>query len=76
MGCQHLDHLYELFLLGSLSDEEGADLRKHLERHCEHCLARIREAVQTIYLIGLTVKPARLDPKLKTRLLQRLRRKA
>jgi hypothetical protein len=76
MGCQHLEDLHELFLLGALSDATAAELRDHLERHCASCLERIREAAQTVYLLSLTTKTARPNPKLKLQLLRRLRNKS
>ncbi len=75
MGCQYLDEVYELYLLGTLEGEESAIVREHLERHCAYCLEHFREATQTVYLLTLLARPARLDPKAKARLLQRLRKK-
>ncbi len=74
MGCQHLDDIYELYLLGTLEPQEYAIVREHLERHCPYCLDHLREATQTIYLLTLLTRPARPDPKQKARLLQRLRK--
>lgn len=75
MGCQHLEDLHELFLLGTLSEATAADLRDHLDRHCASCLERLREAAQTVYLLSLTAKTARPQPRLRSRLLRRLRKK-
>ena len=75
MGCQHLEELYELFMLGALSEEASAELRDHLERGCEYCQARVREAVATIYLLCLTAKPARPNPRLKSQILRDLQRR-
>jgi len=75
MGCQHLEEIYELFLLGALSEQGALELREHLARGCPHCLERIREAVETVYLLSLTSKPARLNPKVKTELLRGLNKK-
>ncbi|MGA3165672.1 MAG: hypothetical protein ABSF14_06090 [Terriglobia bacterium] len=75
MGCQHLEEIYELFLLGALSEQGALELREHLARGCPHCLERIREAVETVYLLSLTSKPARPNPQAKTQLLNGFQKK-
>ena len=76
MGCQHLDELYELWLLGALSESGSLDLRDHLRQGCPQCMARVREAAETVYLLSLTSKPARPDPRVKSALLRRISRPA
>lgn len=76
MGCQPLENLYALFLLESLAPEDTAEISEHLERRCPQCLERVRDAAQTVYLLSLSTKAARPDPKMKAQLLQRLRKKA
>jgi hypothetical protein len=76
MGCQHLEELYELWLLGALSEQGALDLRDHLGRGCPQCLARLREAAETVYLLGLVPKPARPSPRVKSELLRRISRPA
>ncbi len=75
MGCQHLEELYELFMLGALSEEASSELRDHLERGCEYCQARVREAAATIYLLCLITKPARPNARLKSQILRDLQRR-
>jgi hypothetical protein len=75
MGCQHLDELHELWLLGALSEQSSRDLREHLARGCPHCLARVREAAETVYLLGLGSKPARPHPRVKAELLNKISHK-
>ncbi len=75
MGCQPLEDLYELFLLGALSDQGAVELREHLARECPHCLTRIREAVETVYILGLTCKPVRPAPRVKAELLHAFQKK-
>jgi hypothetical protein len=75
MGCQHLEELYELWLLGALSEQSSTDLRAHLARGCPHCLTRVREAAETVYLLGLAPKPARPHPRVKAELLRQISRK-
>jgi hypothetical protein len=75
MGCQHLDELHELLLLGALSEQSSRDLREHLARGCPHCLERVRDATETVYMLGLNSKPARPHPRVKTELLNQISRK-
>ncbi len=75
MGCQYLEDLHELYLLGTLAAGDSAVVAAHLQHGCPSCLENLREATLTVYLLSLTVRPARLDPKLKSHLLRRLRKK-
>ncbi len=75
MGCEHLDDLYELYLLGALDDAQGAVIREHLERGCSYCVEHAREASLTLYLFTQLAPPARLvSKKGKAQLLNRLRK--
>jgi anti-sigma factor RsiW len=76
MGCQYLDELYELWLLGALSEPGSQELREHLERGCPRCLARVREAAETVYLLARATKPARPHPRVKSELLRQISRQA
>jgi hypothetical protein len=75
MGCQHLEELHELWLLGALSEPSSRDLREHLARGCPQCLGRIREAAEMVYLLGVGAKPARPNARVKTDLLNQISRK-
>lgn len=75
MVCRNLGEKYELFLLGALSRDDAAEITQHLSQSCEDCLAHLREASLTIYLLAQSTRPARPDPKLKSGLLKRLRAK-
>ena len=75
MGCQHLEELYELWLLGAVSGQSSVDLGEHLARGCPHCLARVRDATETVYVLGLASPPARPHPRVKTELLRQISRK-
>ena len=74
MGCQHLEQPYELFLLGALAEQSALELREHLARGCPECLARVRDAAETVYLLGLACKPARPHPRVKAELLRQIPR--
>jgi hypothetical protein len=75
VGCQYLDQLYELFLLGALSAEEDASVQEHVERGCPYCLEQLREAALTVYFLTWTAGTERPDPKQKSALLRRLRKR-
>ena len=75
MDCKHLEDLYELFLLGALSEENALEMREHLTRGCARCVGRAKEAARTVYLLSLTTKPVSPAPKTKDDLLLQLRRK-
>ena len=75
MDCRHLEDIYELFLLGALSDENSLQLREHLTHGCEHCVERVKEAARTVYVLSLTAKPLSPGPKAKVDLLRLLRKK-
>jgi hypothetical protein len=76
MGCQHLEEVYELWLLGALANQSSAELRDHLARGCPHCLARLREAAETVYLLGLACEAASPHPRVKSEILRQVSRKA
>jgi hypothetical protein len=75
MGCEHLDEYYEVFLLGTISDGACADIREHVEGDCPYCLGHLREAALSVYLLSLSPRSVRPDPKQKSQLLRRLRKK-
>jgi len=75
LDCRHLEDIYELFLLGTLEEEDSLQLREHLAPGCGHCAHRLKEAARTVYLLSLTGKPVAPGPKLKTDLLRMLKNK-
>ena len=64
-----------MFLLGTLPAGEAADVSEHVERGCSYCLEHVGEAALTVYLLSQTVRPARLDPKLKSQVLRSVGKK-
>jgi len=44
MTHAEMDELYELYALGVLEPELGAEIEQHLEENCAHCITRVREA--------------------------------
>jgi hypothetical protein len=75
LDCRHLENVYELFLLGALSDDNVLELREHLTGGCERCQLRIKEAARTVYLLSLTTKPVLPATKVKDDLLRLVRKK-
>ena len=75
MDCRHLEDVYELFLLGLLSDEGSLELREHLTQGCEHCLERVKEAARMVYMLSLSARPVSPGPKAKSDLLRLVRNK-
>jgi hypothetical protein len=71
-----LNQNYELFLLGALSGEEDASIQEHVERRCPYCLEQLREAALTVYFLTWAGRAERRpDPKQKSALLRRLRKR-
>jgi predicted anti-sigma-YlaC factor YlaD len=75
MDCQHLDEIYELYLLGALDEDDSARVQEHLERGCPNCLEHLREAALAVYFLCLTARPVRPRPQRRSQLLRRLRKK-
>lgn len=75
MGNQHLEDVYELYLLGALSSEEAATIREHVGRQCPQCIEYLREAALSVYFLCLTPRPVRTGAQVKAQLLARLRRR-
>ena len=72
MGCQHLEEVYELWWLNALAEQSSCELQEHLARGCPHCLERLREAAETVYVLGLSSKPVRPHPRVKAELIRKI----
>jgi len=75
LDCRHLESVYELFLLGALTEEDSFEVQEHLSLGCEHCLERLREAVRTVYLLSLAAKPVTPGQKARANLLRQIKGK-
>lgn len=73
MACRSLENLYELFLLGALSEEDEAKVREHLISRCPRCIEGLREAALALCAVLQSPRQAGQSPKAKARLHQRLR---
>jgi hypothetical protein len=72
MDCNHLEDLYELYVLGVLAAGEGDDVRKHVGGKCPRCLDALREAAEAVYWLAQTVAPVQPRPAVRAGLLRRL----
>jgi len=76
MDCRSLENLYELFLLGALSEEDEARVREHLIACCPRCIEGLREAALALYAVLQSPRQTKQrESKAKPRLHQRLRGK-
>ena len=69
MTHPELDGHYELFALGLADEPERSEIREHLNRGCEVCMAEIRRAIGLTALVGATAEPAAPSRKLRRRIL-------
>ncbi|HUI40720.1 MAG TPA: hypothetical protein VL523_02010 [Terriglobia bacterium] len=72
MDCQHLDDVYEIYLLGGLAGEVCEELETHVREECPRCLHALREAAESVYWLVQNSAPARPRPTVKARLKERL----
>ncbi|HLW80265.1 MAG TPA: hypothetical protein VKU44_11775 [Terriglobia bacterium] len=75
MVHQHLDDIYELYLLGTLEPKDSAPIQEHVAGGCRECLEQLGEAALSVYLLCQTTRPVRPAAQAKSQLLRRLRRK-
>jgi anti-sigma factor ChrR (cupin superfamily) len=61
------------YVLGLLTDEEAADVRRHLEQGCEACDAELRSITDVAGAMALTVTPVAAPDGLRRRVLDRIR---
>ncbi|HYL39196.1 MAG TPA: anti-sigma factor [Bryobacteraceae bacterium] len=62
MNCHELREHYELFALGAAEDPERSEIRAHLDRECEVCMAGVKRAIELATVLSGTapaVEPAR-----------------
>jgi hypothetical protein len=75
MDCRHLDEFYELYVLGATDSDVAQEISGHLERGCASCTSRLREAALNVYFLSTLVHSPRPNPKIRARLLARLKKK-
>jgi hypothetical protein len=69
MNCEELRPHYDLYALGIAEDPEGSEIRVHLNRGCEVCMAGVKRALETAALIGATAPAAQPSRNLRRRIL-------
>ena len=45
MNCNELREYYELFAIGVAEEPERSEIRAHLNRKCEVCMAGVKKAL-------------------------------
>jgi hypothetical protein len=75
MDCRHLDDFYELYVLGAADSDVAAEISRHLDIGCASCTGRLREAALNVYFVSTLVPSSRPAPKVRARLLARLKKK-
>jgi anti-sigma-K factor RskA len=69
MNCDQLREHYELYAIGLAEEPERSEIREHLERGCEVCMAELNRARELAALVGGTAPLAEPSPKLRQRIL-------
>jgi hypothetical protein len=69
MNCPELRDHYEMYALGLADQPERDEIRAHLDRGCEVCMAEMKRAREMAALLGGTSAPATPSPKLRRRIL-------
>ncbi len=69
MNCEELREHYELYALDIAEEPERSEIRAHLNRGCEVCMAEVKRSLETAALIGATAPPAQPSSGLRRRIL-------
>jgi hypothetical protein len=69
MNCEELQEHYELFAIGVAEEPERGEIRAHLNRGCEVCMAGVKGAMEIVALVGSTAAPAQPPKHLRRRIL-------
>ena len=69
MKCEELRDQYELYVLGIADDAERSEIREHLKRGCEVCMAEVKRARRMSALMAGSVPAAAPSAKLRRRIL-------
>jgi hypothetical protein len=69
MNCEELHDYYELYAMGVAGEPEGEEIRTHLNRECEVCMAGMKRARGITALLSSTAPPSAPSPKLRRRIL-------
>jgi hypothetical protein len=69
MSCEELRDHYELYAMGVAGEPERSEIREHLNRGCEDCMAGMKRARSVASFLGGTAPPTTPSPKLRRRIL-------
>ena len=69
MNCEQFEDHYELYAMGVAEDPERSEIRAHLDRGCEVCMAEMKRASELVTLMGSTAPPAEPSAQLRRRIL-------
>jgi hypothetical protein len=69
MNCEELRPHYDLYALDLAENPEASEIRAHLNRGCEVCMAGVKRSLETAALIGATAPSAEPSRNLRRRIL-------
>jgi len=69
MNCEDLRDHYELYAMGVADEPEKSEIREHLSRGCEECMAGMKRARSVASFLGGTAPLTAPSPKLRRRIL-------
>ena len=69
MNCEQLRDHYELYAIGIAEEPERTEIRAHLDRDCDICMAGIKQALEIAALVGSTAPLSDPSAKLRKRIL-------
>lgn len=69
MSCEELRDHYELYAMGVAGEPERSEIRDHLNRGCEDCMAGMKRARSIASFLGGTAPSMAPSPKLRRRIL-------
>jgi anti-sigma-K factor RskA len=69
MNCDQLREHYEMYAIGLADEPERSEIREHLNRGCEVCMAELKRARELAAIIEGSAPLAEPSPKLRRRIL-------
>ena len=69
MNCDELREHYDLYALDIAEGPERGEIRAHVNRGCEVCMAGVKRSLETVALIGACAPPAEPSSQLRRRIL-------
>ncbi|MBV9770449.1 MAG: anti-sigma factor [Bryobacterales bacterium] len=69
MNCDELRDHYDLYALGIAEEPERTEIRAHLDRGCEVCMAGVRDSLRVAALIGASAEQTQPSAQLRRRIL-------